>query len=270
VRLVVDLLRRQTLRPAAVLVACVEPGDVAGLAPGPDLTLIVSAPGLTRQRNAILDRLPPEAELVVFFDDDFLPHEAWLAEALAFFDGHPEVCGLTGQVLANGVRGGAIASHAALSWLEEARAEDHGWSEDGYSPYGCNMAFRRAAIEGLSFDERLVRYGWLEDRDFGAQVARRGGRLVRLGAALGVHLGVESGRMNDRGLGYAQIANPLHLLRKRTMPARLVAARVAFDLASNLAKAPRSAARRARLLGNLAAIGEALIGRCQPERAERY
>jgi hypothetical protein len=71
-------------------------------------------------------------------------------------------------------------------------------------------------------------------------------------------------------LGYAQIANPLHLLFKRTMSPRLFALRVLTDLASNVLKAPRSPARRSRLAGNLIAIAEALVGGCKPERVARF
>ena len=270
VRRVVALLRRQTLRPAVIFVAYVEPADVAGLTGAADLALIACAPGLTRQRNAILDALPDEAEFVAFFDDDFWPHPQWLRRAVAAFDADPALAGLTGHVLANGVCDGEIAPSLACEILARAAPAAHAGVEQGVSPYGCNMAFRRAAVGALRFDERLVLYGWLEDRDFAARVARGGGRLARVGAALGVHLGVGAGRMSDRGLGYSQIANPLYLLRRRNMNAADFARRVGCDLASNLAKAPRSAARRRRLSGNLLALGHALIGLCAPERAARF
>ena len=267
---VVALLRRQTLRPAVILVAYVERADVAGLAEAPDLALIACAPGLTRQRNAILDALPRDAEFVAFFDDDFWPHPQWLQRAVAAFDADPALAGLTGHVLANGVCGGEIAPSLAREILARADPAAHEGVEQDVSPYGCNMAFRRAAVGALRFDERLVLYGWLEDRDFAARVARGGGRLARVGAALGVHLGVGAGRMSDRGLGYAQIANPLYLLRRRNMSAADFARRVGCDLASNLAKAPRSAARRRRLVGHLLALAEARVGRSAPVRAARF
>jgi len=270
VRLVVEHLRLQTLAPAKILVACVEATDVEGLAAAPDLVVIASEPGLTLQRNAILDRLPEDCEFIVFFDDDFFPQREWLARSLHAFEARPEIACITGHVIANGVCGQNLSAEDALERLEPARPDDHDWVEENISPYGCNMAFRRSAIGALRFDERLVHYGWLEDRDFGAQVERQGGRLIKLGAALGVHLGVASGRMSDRRLGYAQIANPLHLLFKRTMSPRLFLLRVLTDFASNALKAPRARARRARLAGNLIALGEALIGLCKPERAARF
>jgi hypothetical protein len=269
VRRVVERLRRQTLRPASILVAYVDPSDIVGLGEASDLVLIASEPGLTRQRNAILDRLPPGTEFLAFFDDDFLPHPQWLQRAVAAFDHAPDVVCVTGNVVANGVGRGEIDADAALALLAAASPAEHDWIEDDVSPYGCNMAFRCAALGGLRFDERLPLYGWLEDRDFAARMSRGGGRQVRLGDALGVHLGVGAGRMSDRRLGYAQIANPLYLLKRGTMAPRDFALRVSTDLASNALKAMRSGNRRRRLLGNLIALAEALAGRCAPERALR-
>ncbi len=269
VRLVVERLRRQTLRPALMLVAYVDPSDVATLSEAADLVLIPAPAGLTRQRNAILERLPAQAEVVAFFDDDFWPHRQWLARALAAFDAAPDIVCVTGNLLANGAAGGEIDAQTALEWLARANPEACGGVEDDVSPYGCNMAFRRSALGDLRFDEALPLYGWLEDRDFAARAARGGGRFVRVDAALGVHLGAGTGRMSDRRLGYAQIANPIYLLRRGTMRPRDFARRVLTDLASNLCKAPRSAARRRRLLGNGVALAEALVGRCAPERATR-
>jgi hypothetical protein len=264
VRLVVERLRRQTLRPTVVLVAYVEAADVATLQATPELRLIRAEPGLTRQRNAILQRLPAAVDFIAFFDDDFLPHPQWLERALAAFDAAPDIVCVTGNVLANGVSAGEIDAGTALDLLARAEPEPSGAVEDDVSPYGCNMAFRCAGIAGQRFDEALPLYGWLEDRDFAARV---GGRQVRLASALGVHLGVGAGRMSDRRLGYAQIANPLYLLRRGTMRPGDALRRVLTDLASNLCKAPRSPARRRRLLGNARALAEALAGRCRPERA---
>jgi hypothetical protein len=268
-RLVVEWLRRQTPRPAALLIAYVEPADVAGLIAGGDVALIACEAGLTRQRNAILDGLPAGAEFVAFFDDDFLPHPQWLARTLAAFDASPDIVCVTGNVVANGVTCGEIAAQEALAPLASADPAQHGGIESSVPPYGCNMAFCCAGLGGERFDEQLPLYAWLEDHDFAARISRRGGRLVRVGAALGVHLGVGAGRMSDRRLGYAQIANPLHLLRRGTMRPRDFAFRVVTDLASNLCKAPHSLARRRRLAGNGLAFAEALLGRCAPERALR-
>ena len=61
---VVRRLRRQTLRPSLIIVACVEPSDVAGLKLTPDLRVVYGGPGLAKQRNLVLDCAPADADYV--------------------------------------------------------------------------------------------------------------------------------------------------------------------------------------------------------------
>jgi GT2 family glycosyltransferase len=145
------------------------------------------------------------------------------------------------------------------------------WSRiEPFSPYGCNMAFRLSAIGDLRFDERLVLYGWLEDRDFGAALAKRGGRLIKCASARGVHMGVKSGRVAGDRLGYSQVVNPIYMLRKGTMTAGQVAGQLFRNIMSNLVFAVRPEPfidRRGRLRGNFKGFLDVLRGRLEPERA---
>ena len=86
---------------------------------------------------------------------------------------------------------------------------------------------------------------------------------------LGVHLGIKSGRVSGKRFGYSQIANPVYLIRKGTIPA-------AFALDSDrratwLANVVRSVwpephiDRRGRLRGNILASAHLLSGRIEPE-----
>ena len=132
------------------------------------------------------------------------------------------------------------------------------------------MAFRLSAVQDLRFDERLVLYGWLEDRDFGAALRKKGGRLVKCREAMGVHLGVKSGRIAGDRLGFSQIINPLYMLRKGTMSYSQVIDHLFRNFFSNLFGSiwPNSHIdRRGRLRGNLCGVQEALRGRFEPERA---
>ena len=141
---------------------------------------------------------------------------------------------------------------------------------EAFSPYGCNMAFRRAAIGTLRFDERLVLYGWLEDRDFGAALAAKGGRLVKCLEARGVHMGVKGGRISGDRLGYSQIVNPLYMLRKGTMTLSQVFGQITRNVLSNVTRFPAPEPfidRRGRLRGNLRGAADVLLGRLEPERA---
>ena len=268
----VERLRQQTLRPDVIVIACVNRRDVGALVEGDDLKILIGPAGLARQRNRILAALPDDCEFVVFFDDDFWPRRDWLATVVAAFHRQPALGCITGNVVADGILG------PGLSYADAAQAVDHDsaptpdWQIDGYSPYGCNMAFRRSAVEGLQFDERLVLYGWLEDYDFGARVAQGHNRLIKLGAAIGAHLGVKGGRVSGRRLGYSQIVNPFYMRRKGTMSTRAAVRQVLRNVCANAAKSlsPEPYVdRRGRLIGNFIAFGDLLRGRCTPERAGR-
>jgi GT2 family glycosyltransferase len=272
VQSVVGHLRRQTLQPAGIIVACTSVEDVGNLEEDDRLTIVKTRPGSARQRNAVLDRLPGGAEFVAFFDDDFYPHDDWLRVVYQAFRSDATLACVTGNVVADGICGPGLTHDDALRQLSSASPASYPWVTDGYSPYGCNMAFRLCAIEGMRFDERLVWYGWLEDRDFGARIAKRGGRLIKLGAATGVHLGIKSGRVSGRRLGYAQVMNPYYLHRKRSMTKSDALRQALKNIGANAAKSLWPEAyvdRRGRLLGNLIAIGEICAGRCNPEKAER-
>ncbi len=264
-------LSQQTLAPAAIIVSSVDPGDTTGLIESDVVHVVNGPPGLTRQRNAVLDNIPREADFVVFFDDDFYPHDRWLEVVINAFSSDHQLSCVTGNVIADGILGPGLTYDDAVRALQDQSPEDHRWTVENYSPYGCNMAFRRSAIEGLRFDERLVLYGWQEDRDFGARVGREGGRLIQLGSAVGVHLGIKSGRVSGRRLGYSQVANPIYLHSKQTMSAPDVASQMLKNLSANAAGSFRPEPyidRHGRLIGNLIAFGDFLRGRCSPERAE--
>lgn len=263
-------LSTQRLVPSAVLVSCVTPEDAGDLVHVEGLKIVLGPVGLANQRNTALDQLDPKTDMVAFFDDDFLAHPDWLAEAVQVFQDESSVVGITGHVIADGIKGPGIAFDEAAHMVEAA-AEVGGrrWIEP-FSPYGCNMAFRMKAIGPLRFDDRLVLYGWLEDRDFGAALAKGGGRLVRWAGCQGVHMGVKSGRTSGERLGYSQVANPLHMLKKGTMKPHLVVVQIFRNIASNAARVltPEPYVdRKGRLKGNVRAILDGLTGSLAPERA---
>jgi GT2 family glycosyltransferase len=225
---------------------------------------------LAKQRNTALAALPTETDVVVFFDDDFVADGDWLAAAAEAFRDEMRVVGFTGRVIADGIKGPGLSFAEAVQIVEDA-GRSVPWSRiEPFSPYGCNMAFRLSAIGGLRFDERLVLYGWLEDRDFGATLAKRGGRLIKCASACGVHMGAKSGRVSGDRLGYSQVINPIYMLRKGTMTAGQVAGQLFRNIMSNVARALRPEPfidRRGRLRGNLRGLADALRGRIEPERA---
>jgi glycosyltransferase involved in cell wall biosynthesis len=264
------LLATQVLKPEAFIVSCVELSDAGDLVSDPNVTIVTGPPGLAAQRNTALANLPASTEVVAFFDDDFVADKNWLAITMRTFRDESQVVAFTGRVVADGIKGPGISFEEALRMVETASPDDKTWTEP-YSPYGCNMAFRVSAIGEIRFDERLVLYGWLEDRDFAAALSKRGGRLVKSAEAFGVHMGAKNGRVSGERLGYSQIVNPLYMLRKGTMTLVKVADHILCNMASNFGRAawPEPFVdRRGRVRGNLLAILDVLRGRLEPERAE--
>jgi GT2 family glycosyltransferase len=188
------------------------------------------------------------------------------------FTSRADIVAATGAVLADGIK------TAGLTWDEAARLvedADQGpektvrFFKNDYSPYGCNMAFRRSAIGELRFDERLVLYGWQEDTDFGARIAKRG-HCVFSNALWGVHLGSKNGRSPCRQFGYSQMVNPRYLVAKGTMRPSNALELAGRNLAANAIRAAYPEPhidRRGRLRGNLTGLWDIATGRWRPERA---
>lgn len=268
---VAPLGEKQSLKPIRTIVSCVSDEDVAGLPPSADLTVLKGPAGSSTQRNRALDNLPDDAGVVVILDDDFLMHEDWIAEVVKVFEADASITCITGTVIADGIHNSGYSLEEGLARLAGVTGvpAPRTISETG-GPYGCNMAFRVDGIEGVRFDERLVLYGWQEDRDFGGQIWNRGGRVVRINTALGVHLGTKGGRVSGRRLGYSQVINPLYLVKKKTMPLRDALDHVLRNIASNAVRsfAPEPHIDRfGRLRGNLIGLLDLMRGRFTPERA---
>lgn len=269
---VVPLLSQQTRRPDQ-LVICAPASDDVDMAelsklPFP-VQFLKSERGLCRQRNAILDAVP-NADVVLFLDDDFLLAPTYIAQLERLFLRNPDVDLTTGTVLADGATGPGISVDEGLALLRDVRSSDEDPSvRQTYSGYGCNMAVRMSTVHicRLRFDEGLPFYGWLEDLDFSRTVSRFG-RVVASPQLLGVHLGTKTGRMSGLRLGYSQIANPIYLVDKRTMTWRHALKQMSRNLLSNMVRSWRPEPwvdRRGRLTGNLLAIRDFLTGRLSPQ-----
>jgi GT2 family glycosyltransferase len=270
---VVACVDLQTVKPDLIIVSCVSDDDVGKLASRPGMLVLKGQPGSSSQRNNALNHVPDDVDFVIILDDDFLMHRTWISEVLKAFDSDPSIACVTGTVLADGIHGPGYSIEEGQAILAKTRDVPKSLNVASTGgPYGCNMAFRARSIAGLRFDERLVLYGWQEDRDFGGQIWNRGGRVVRINTALGVHLGVKRGRVSGRKLGYSQVINPLYLVSKRTMPWRDAVDHVVRNVASNVVRsfAPEPwIDRRGRLGGNLIGLWDFVRGRLTPERAAK-
>jgi len=139
-------LRRQHRRPDAVVVcpATLEDCDDQAYATLPFPVKVVHGPrGLPAQRNRIVDACS-DADVIIFFDDDFYPYPDYLAEVEWLITSQPDVVIATGHVLADGILGPGSGSHRG----SRAGGERAGY--EGGEEKGNRFAGRTAARKGGS------------------------------------------------------------------------------------------------------------------------
>lgn len=271
---IVDCLAIQSEPPAQVILSVTCSDDVPPLEyPALPLDVVIGPRGLCVQRNRGLDRVRADIDLVVFYDDDFVPSRYAMENIGRFFAANPGIAGADGQVLLDGIKGPGIAPSDARRVVEahdakaDAGALDPAQVGPRFGLYGCNMVYRTAAIGTLRFDEQLPLYAWWDDLDFGGRID---GELVNTTAFWGVHCGEKSGRdPNARRLGYSQVTNPIYMARKGTVPTIYALKKLAGHVLINHAKALRPEPwvdRRSRAAGNWLAIVDIARGRVAPER----
>jgi len=263
-------LERQTSPADLVAVSVESAADLPAQAP--EYVKVAMGPrGLTAQRNRGIELVKDGCDIIVFFDDDYLPSDQALAGVRALFAARDDVAAATGRLLSDGVKTGGIDYDAAIEALatydrtEQPRIEIE---RDLDGVYGCNMAFRTSLIEDTRFDENLPLYAWQEDIDFAAQLRGRG-RVVKTQAFAGVHRGVGGARSSGVRLGYSQIVNPLYLVRKKTMRPWFATRLIMRNFVANHVRAiaPEPWIDRAgRLRGNWIAVGDVVRGRADPKR----
>ncbi len=264
-------LARQRRKPDRTVVAYVGPEDIDEPVRG--VEYLISEPGLTTQRNAILDALG-DCDVVVFFDDDFFCVPEYLAVTERIFEQQPDCVVTTGRVVADGVNGAGYTMSQAHAVLRRYLVQESGASlmrtEKAFNGYGCNMGLRLAPMRehGIRFDERLPLYGWYEDLDATRALGRHGS-ILKLNGARGVHLGVKAGRLPGVRLGYSQVANSVYLARKGTYPWSHALPSLLRHTAKNLVMSAMPEPwvdRWGRFRGNLLALSDWLRGRLDPRR----
>jgi glycosyltransferase involved in cell wall biosynthesis len=258
-------------RPADRVIVCgTKAADVEGAeAVMPGTTVLLVEAGLPRQRNAIIAN-SGGADVLVFFDDDFLPANGYLAAIESHMGSRERTVVATGSLLADGINGAGLSVAEALDLLAHEGPSVFD-VRPTFAGYGCNMAVRLAPLlqHNFRFDERLPLYGWQEDVDLSRQMATCGD-IVQLGKARGVHLGTKLGRDSGLKLGYSQVANPLYLFAKRRgYPFHRAVNHIVCNMVMNVVRStwPEPYVdRRGRLLGNILALRDLIVGRMVPER----
>jgi GT2 family glycosyltransferase len=270
----IENLSRQTRLPDCLVVCPIvlEDVDTTSLKKFPVPTVVVNGPaGLPAQRNRILSAAA-QADIIVFFDDDFFADPRYLENIERIFVEHSDVVAVTGVLLADGAQGSGLSVEQGLEILQSHSGAVGINSEliECYGTYGCNMAFRLDPVvrHQISFDENLPLYGWQEDIDFSQRILRYG-RIVKSATILGVHLGIKVGRTSGVRFGYSQVANPIYLVRKGTMSWRHAKKLIVRNIAANLVRSLYPEPwidRKGRLKGNLLALIDIITGRMSPRR----
>jgi GT2 family glycosyltransferase len=264
----------QTQRPTRIILSVVSEDDLprdAGLLA--QVETLTGPKGSSVQRNTALRHLAADADIITFFDDDYLPSRFCIEQIARFFTQNPDVAGANGLLLGDGINSAGIELETAIRLIDEYDSAPTGTlgvirSLEGL--YGCNMAYRASATKDIWFDERLKLYGWQEDIDFAAQVAVHG-RIVKTHAFAGVHQGVKRGRTSGVRFGYSQVVNPLYLCRKGTMPTGFALRMMGRNLLANHIRALRPEPwvdRAGRVRGNWIGLMDIMRGRLTPERIE--
>jgi glycosyltransferase involved in cell wall biosynthesis len=265
----IGLLENQTVTPSMIVISATAASDVdVPLATGLNVEYVFGPAGLAAQRNSGLQRVRGRADVAVFFDDDFAPAGNWIELCAGVFSSESNIAGVNGIVIRDGARTKPISWQEARHLIAAPRPADPRTVSDIADLYGCNMAFRMSAIGDMQFDERLALYGWLEDKEFSRKAAKKG-RLVECNLLLGVHLGMQSGRVSGKRYGYSQIVNAWYLYKKGALSLSEASVHILKPLIVNGAKSllpENHIDRRGRLHGNLVGLIHLLSGDCRPEK----
>ena len=227
--------------------------------------------GSCAQRNIGIDHVSDDTDILVFLDDDIVLSTTYLERLEQRFLAEPDVVGVTGLVVADGITGPGLSleeAQQAIRDQEQARPEGEAVIDSRLGLYGCNMAVRFSAMGDQRFDEAMPLYGWLEDLDLSTQLSQQG-RLIRDRRLVSAHRGVKRGRTSGVKLGYSQIANPIYLMQKGNVPKRPMFENMVFNFGANLLKSVRPETyvdRRGRLKGNLLGLADAVRRKSSPGR----
>lgn len=147
-------------------------------------TAIVNKPGQVAALNTGLQK--SSGEFICILDDDTVPHIHWLQKILDIFKSSEQIGGVGGRdwvIQGNHKDEGKKDPVGKVQWFGRVIGNHHlgyGEARDVDVLKGANMSYRRKAIEGLLFDERLLGQGAQVHNDmaFSLSVRKRGWRLV--------------------------------------------------------------------------------------------
>ncbi|MCF2649159.1 glycosyltransferase family 2 protein [Niallia circulans] len=147
-------------------------------------TAIVNKPGQVAALNTGLQK--SSGEFICILDDDTVPHIHWLQKILDIFKSSEQIGGVGGRdwvIQGNHKDERKKDIVGKVQWFGRVIGNHHlgyGEARDVDVLKGANMSYRRKAIEGILFDERLLGQGAQVHNDmaFSLSVRKRGWRLV--------------------------------------------------------------------------------------------
>jgi GT2 family glycosyltransferase len=181
--------------------------------------VVKGAHGLCAQRNAALRHLRNEPSAVFFFDDDVEVDEEYVSHMLRAFDEEPDMGLGDGLKLGLEEAPGSLNRQTARELIRRRKANPASDApiEEVRTGIGCKMCVRGTLLGKVSFDERLVLYGYQEDFDFSLE-CKQYGRIVLNRRCLMVHIETEQGRMARKKRGYSEVVNPFYIWTKGRGP----------------------------------------------------
>lgn len=187
-----------------------------------EIVIEFSEPGLTRQRNAALERLGERFDVIAFFDDDVTVGKEYLRLLRKYFEDDDEVVGVGGRTpdtvteppsrwrrlfLLDSTRSGALLrSGINVPFREMDQTYEVDWLP------GCSMAYRASAIVDMRFDEWRTGVGWGEDADFSGRAASRGRLLISDSLPI-VHHKAQANRDSPAVQQFQEISGQLRMIK---------------------------------------------------------
>ncbi|AFZ13616.1 glycosyl transferase family 2 [Crinalium epipsammum PCC 9333] len=155
------------------------------LTPFPLQTIIVNVPGVVAAMNVGWDKT--QGDIIVSTDDDAAPHSDWLAKIETYFLSDQQIAGVGGrdwQYQGSHLKEeGTPRTVGKVQWFGRVIGNHHlgtGKAREVDVLKGVNMGFRRAAIQGLHFDERMRGMGAQVNFEmaFALPLRRRGWKII--------------------------------------------------------------------------------------------
>jgi GT2 family glycosyltransferase len=164
-------------------------------------------PTLPKQRNIGISMLNNKSDIIIFLDDDVLLDNDYLKNINKIYEDDKinEIAGVGGFVIGQDENFKPFQTNPII--------------KNGHqlynikTLYGCNMSYRKQVVDKIKFDENLLLYAFLEDKDYSLS-ANQYGLVVRTKEATLKHLRVPTSRISESKFGFAIVGNNYYVMNK--------------------------------------------------------